>query len=135
MSVVSITNAKNAKSAGVIRYTETKRASAFFAKAIEIVKATWPRKTSAHVAHLTGVSERAVQFWLAGETRMSLDGAIALLQTDAGFEILEAIMGDAKVEWWVVTQVAQDVRKSKKAIKKEQERINRTRAQLDLLDQ
>lgn len=135
MSVVSITTAKKAKNAGEASFATNEDRFAIFKKIISVINATWPKKTPAHVAHLTGVSERAVQFWLAGTTRMSLDHVAALMRTDAGYEILEAIMGDCKAEWWIVTQSAHSVRKSRKAIKKEQERIAATRAQLDLLDQ
>lgn len=100
-----------------------------------ILKAFWPIKTASKVAYLTNVSERSVKFWLAGETRMSLENVIALLKTEAGFEILEAVLGkDCKAEWWLVTQSAQNIRRSRKAIKKEEERIAAMRAQLDLLD-
>lgn len=135
MSVVSITNAKNAKTGGepdcpqsAADFTALKRVSV-------ILKAFWPGKTSAKVAFVAGVSERSVKFWLAGETRMSLENVIALLRTDAGYEILEAVLGkDCRAEWWLVTQSAQNIRKSRKAIKREQDRIDATRAQLDLLD-
>lgn len=99
-----------------------------------ILRAFWPVKTAAKVAYLTGVSERSVKFWLAGETRMSLEHVVALLKTDAGYEILEAVLGDTKIEWWMVTRAAQNVRKSRKAIKREEDRIAKARAQLDLLD-
>ncbi len=66
---------------------------------------------------------------------MSIDAVVALLRTDAGYQILEAIMDEGcKAEWWLVTKAAQDVRTSRKAIKREQKRIDQTRAQLDLLD-
>lgn len=65
---------------------------------------------------------------------MSLENVVALLKTEAGFEILQAVLGDCKAEWWLTTQAAQNIRRSRKAIKREQDRINATRAQLDLLD-
>lgn len=135
MTVVSITTAKKAKSGGEEPFVKNEEHFSVLEKIMGVISAYWPKKTPAHVSHFTGVSERAVQFWLAGTTGMSLEHAVALLKTDAGYEILEAVMGDSKVEWWVVTQSAQSVRKSRKAIKKEQERIAATRAQLDLLDQ
>jgi hypothetical protein len=135
MTVVSITTAKKAKIAPEEAFVKNEERFSAFDKIIKVISARWPKKTPAHVAHLTGVSERAVQFWLAGTTRMSLEHVAALLRTDAGYEILEAVMGDSSAEWWIVTRSAQSVRKSRKAIKKEQERIAATRAQLDLLDE
>ena len=66
---------------------------------------------------------------------MSMDAVVALLRTEAGYDLLEAVLGDdCKAEWWLVTRSAQDIRKSRKAIKREQARIAATRAQLDLLE-
>lgn len=136
MSVVSINSAKNAKVGGEKFCTRSAISFAAFDKFLKVIRAAWPQKTAAHVAHITGTTERTVQFWLAGTTRMSVDAVVALLKTEAGYDILKAVMGDdCKAEWWRVTQSAQDIRKSRKAIKREQERIATTRAQLDLLDQ
>jgi len=135
MTVVSITTAKKAKLGGEKSFPKKETSFTTLDKIVSVINAVWPRKTASHVAHFAGVEERTVRFWLAGQTRMSFEAVTALLRTDAGYEILEAVMGDSKVEWWVVTKSAQSVRKSRKAIKKEQERIAATRAQLDLLDQ
>lgn len=126
---------KSANLGGVISFPNTETSFPAFKKIAKVIKAAWPTKTAAHVAYLTDSSERAVRFWLAGKTRMSVEAVASLLRTDAGFDILEAIMGDCKVEWWIVAQAGQAVRRSRKAIKKEQERIDKTRAQLNLLDQ
>lgn len=99
------------------------------------IRAAWPRKTAAHVAHLTGAEERTVKFWLAGETRMSVDAIVALLRTEDGYAILEAIMTDSNVRWWVALRTAHEIRKSRIALKAEEARHERLRAQLSLLDQ
>lgn len=135
MSVVSITTAKTSKEAGEKFCTKSAVSFRAFENLVRVIRAAWPKKTAACVAHLTGTNERTVQFWLAGNTRMSFDAVVALLRTEAGYEILDAVMGDdCRAEWWLVTQSAQNIRKSRKAIKREQERIEATRAQLDLLD-
>lgn len=131
----SARTAEPANRVSVVRFPHSESDFTIFRNISAVLKAFWPVKTAAKVAYLAGVSERSVKFWLAGETRMSLEHVVALLKTDAGFEILKAVLGDTKVEWWLVTQAAQDVRKSRKAIKKEQERIAAMRAQLELLDQ
>jgi hypothetical protein len=136
MGLASPPSAKTANQATVVRFPRSEADFTVFRNISAVLRAFWPIKTAAKVAYLTNVSERSVKFWLAGETRMSLEHVTALLKTDAGFDILKAILGDeCKAEWWLVTQSAQDIRKSRKAIKREQERIEATRAQLDLLDQ
>ncbi len=135
MSAVSINGEKNAKTGGEKYCTKSAISFAAFDKFLNVIRAAWPQKTAAHVAHVTGTTERTVQFWLAGSTRMSIDAVVALLRTDAGYDILNAVMGeDCKAEWWLVTQTAQDVRKMRKEIKKQEDRIAHRRAQLDLLD-
>lgn len=98
------------------------------------IRAAWPRKTAAHVAHFTGMEERTVKFWLAGETRMSVESIGALLRTEEGYAILAAIMGDSTAKWWQATRAAQDLRVSRRALKAQEERVARLRAQLTLLD-
>lgn len=106
-----------------------------FGQITAVLRALWPKKTAAHVSFLTGVSERAVKFWLAGETRMSVEHVTTLLRTEEGYAVLAAIMGDAEPEWWIIAKSGQSVRTSRKNIKREQDRIAAARAQLDLLDQ
>lgn len=134
MAIISIT-AKNAKLPGEKFCTKNAVSFRAFENLVRVIRAAWPKKTAAYVAHLTGTNERTAQFWLAGNTRMSFDAVVALLRTEAGYEILDAVMGDdCKAEWWLVTRSAQNIRKSRKAIKREEDRIAATRAQLDFLD-
>lgn len=134
--VVSINAAKNAKTMGEKFCTKSAISFAAFDKFLRVIRGAWPQKTAAHVAHITGTTERTVQFWLAGTTRMSVDAVVALLRTEAGYDILNAVMGDdCKAEWWIVTQAAQDVRKMRQEIKKQEDRIAHRRAQLDMIDQ
>lgn len=48
----------------------------------------------------TGTGVRACEYWLARQTDMSAEALAALLRSDAGLEILEAIIGTAKPAWW-----------------------------------
>lgn len=129
-------NAKVPNGGAVSGFPKSEADFTYLKRISAILKAFWPVKTAANVAFLTHVSERSVKFWLAGETRMSLENIVALLKTDAGFEILEAVLGpDCKAEWWLVTQTAQDVRKMRKEIKKQEDRIALRRAQIDMIDQ
>jgi hypothetical protein len=117
-----MTTEKNAKTAGEANFSKSETDSVPFEKIVNVIRRAWPKKTAAHVSFLTGVSERAVQFWLAGQTRMTLDHIAALLKTEEGYAILSAIMGDAKVEWWLDTMTAAELRDSRKALRMEQRR-------------
>lgn len=81
------------------------------------------------------MDERTVKFWLAGETRMSVESIGALLRTEEGYAILEAIMANSRANWWLATQTAQELRKSRQALKVQEQRVASLRAQMSLLDQ
>lgn len=137
MAVLSITTGKNAKQGDAPSFTKCETSFPGFDKIINAIKVAWPSKTAAHVAHLTGTSERAVKFWLAGETRMSADAIAALLRTHDGYLILAAIMGDANPPWWVAMQLAYKIRKSRRVIAAEQKRTEELRllqSQIDIFD-
>jgi hypothetical protein len=126
-----------ANSAAAIPFSKNEKSCSGFLQIINAIKAAWPNKTVAYVSHLTGASERAVHFWLAGSTRMSVDAIGALLRTPEGFLVLTAIMGDCNEEWWVEARLAEGVRQSRRAIKEQQKRIDALRAlqsQIDLFE-
>lgn len=136
MTIIPIT-AKNAKVATADRCTQREERFTAFGEIIKIIKTAWPTKTAAQVSFLTGVSERAVKFWLAGETRMTLENVSALLKTDEGYAILKAIMGDAKPEWWIDTMMAAELRASRKIQRAEAlrtERLKALRAQREMFE-
>jgi hypothetical protein len=135
MRGTSLTVLDCANSRGAQVCTGSAKSSPVLGKIINAIRVAWPRKTAAHVAHLTDMEERTVKFWLAGETRMSVDAVVALLRTEDGFAILEAIMTDSDVKWWVAMHTAHEIRKSRIALKAEEKRHERLRAQLSLLDQ
>lgn len=47
----------------------------------DVARLLWPTKTAAHVAALIGCTERAAEFWLAGDRPWSGD-AVALLVSE-----------------------------------------------------
>lgn len=128
------TDAVKANQPGVVPFPHSEERFTVFKAIVAVLKDIWPRKTISHASYATGVSERAVKYWLAGETRMSLEHVVALLRTDDGYEILEAIMGDCKAEWWLTTKVAHGLRQSRRAIRAQQKRIDELRAQRDQID-
>lgn len=60
----------------------------------------WPSKTAAELAARTGASPRACEHWLAGRCNLSGDALANLLRSDAGLEILSALLGEARPHWW-----------------------------------
>lgn len=135
MTNVVALNAENTKPAAGKSFTGNANRSPILLRLADAIRVCWPRKTAQCVSHLTNTDERTVKFWLAGETRMSVESVGALLRSSEGFAILTAIMGDAKPKWWLAAQSAQEIRTSRIAVKREQERIDRARAQLSLLDE
>ena len=128
MAGLSITGGKSANSRGEANFSKSEDRSVVFEKIVSIIRRAWPKKTAAHISFLTGVSERAVQFWLAGETRMTLDHVGALLKTEEGYAILCAIMGDCKAEWWLDTMMSAELRESRRAERAEARRTARLKA-------
>jgi hypothetical protein len=61
----------------------------------------FPVKTAAHLADLTGYSQRACEYWLAGGAVIPADALAALLQSSRGREFLAAVMADAAPRWWL----------------------------------
>ena len=88
----------------------------------------WPRKTAAELSLRTGTGVRACEYWLSRKTDMSADALAALLRSDAGLEILEAIVGDAKPNWW--KQFARTIELSR--LRKGQAEAARRLARLEL---
>lgn len=131
MVSASPANAKNPNGVQSDRFPQSEARFTAFGEITRIIRRAWPTKTAAHVSYLTGASERAVKFWLAGETRMTLEHVSALLKTDEGYAILKAIMGDATPEWWVDTMMAAELRDSRKIRRAEVRRTARLKALRD----
>lgn len=126
---------QNAKSGAGKSFTGNAKSFPTLLRVASAINALWPKKTAQYVAHLTNCDERTVKFWLAGETRMSVEAVGRLLDTDEGFEILTAIMGDSKRAWWQAMQIAQQLRTSKANLKREEKRTAALRAQLSLIEE
>lgn len=48
----------------------------------------------------SGAGIRACEYWIASKTEISADALAHLLRSDAGLDVLEAIIGDARPVWW-----------------------------------
>lgn len=134
MSTLSTAVSKIAKVAGVVSFPKKETSFPALQAVTNVINTLWPKKTSAHIRHFIqkllgpdhqGPSERTVRFWLAGETRMSVEALIALLRTDEGYAILVAVMGDSRPEWWLDTMMAAELRESRRLQRIEQRRTAR----------
>lgn len=67
---------------------------------MRVARNLWPAKPDRALAHRTGSSDRMCRYWLENKYRFSSDDLAALLRSNEGFQILEAVMGDAKPVWW-----------------------------------
>jgi len=65
-----------------------------------VARRLWPIKTARNLASRTRKTHRAAEDWIATRTGMSADALADLLRSDAGRDVLEAIMGDAPPSWW-----------------------------------
>jgi hypothetical protein len=67
---------------------------------MRVCRAIWPSKTALELAARTGASERTAKYWLARQCDLSAEHLAELLRSDAGLEVLEALMGEARPAWW-----------------------------------
>ena len=109
---------------------ETRNALRLTDAVMRVAQALWPRKTASELAFRTGSSQRACEYWLSRKTEMSADALTALLRSDAGFETLEAIMGDARPDWWKQFRRTAEISTIRKAQDDARRRIERL--ELDL---
>lgn len=65
-----------------------------------VARRLWPVKTARQLAARAGVTHRASEFWLSQQTGMSADALAELLRSDAGLQMLEAIIGEHTPSWW-----------------------------------
>ena len=66
----------------------------------EVARRLWPVKTARHLASRAGTTHRAAEFWLSQQTGMSADALADLIRSDAGLDVLRALIGDAPPSWW-----------------------------------
>lgn len=79
----------------------------------EAVRTIFPAKTAANMASLTGLQMRACEYFLSRKTSLSSDAVVAFLQSEEGLIALEALMGDARPEWWKALKRAIEIEKIK----------------------
>lgn len=91
---------------------------------LDVAKRIWPTKTAWHLASQTHVSERAAQFWLAGQTGMTLAAARELMRGPHGFEFLVAYVGDdCNALWFERCKLAHEVGVTSRKLRAEEKRF------------
>lgn len=99
-------------------------------KVMRTAQTLWPRKTAAELSVRTGTGVRACEYWLSRRSAMSAEALAALLRSESGLEILEAIIGDAKPIWW--RQFARTIELSRLRKAQDEARRRLERLELDL---
>ncbi len=92
----SVTASGLSNSGGVDRYTE----SAATYTISEVFRGKYPSKTWAFIANLLGLQERAAKHRLAASRPYTVAELQIILQSEDGFDFLNALMEDAQPKWW-----------------------------------
>lgn len=65
----------------------------------DLIRSLWPTKTSAHLAHAAGVSQRAAELSLAERRQFAPDTLVALLKGEHGGAVLLALTEGSDAAW------------------------------------
>lgn len=102
MGSASFSNAKNAKAGGASDCRRYEAALRTNFSVMQTWRGFWGRfKYRTELEKATRASDRMIQYWLSNRYSISAGDLADLIRTDAGFAILDTIMGDdAKPVWW-----------------------------------
>lgn len=64
-----------------------------------LIRTLWPVKTSAHLAHAAGLSQRAAELSLAERRQFAPDTLVALLDSEHGPDVLLTLLDHSKQPW------------------------------------
>lgn len=96
--------AESAKSVGAKSCTRSGTSVPSIDPVMRKARSCFPVKTAAHLSEITGYSERAVKYWLAGETKIPSDALAALIRSEHGLQFLSVLMSGASPTWWTWLQ-------------------------------
>lgn len=94
------------------------------------IRELFPEKTAACFASATGLSINACEKSLSQKRAISSDALVALLDTDHGYEVLKALMGDSRRKWWKTLKRAVEREAMKAEIADLQKRIDALNGEL-----
>lgn len=130
MTSVSITTTKSATPGAAKDCGKTRNALQLTTSVMRAAQALWPRKTAAELSMRTGTGVRACEYWLSRKTAMSADALAELIRSDAGLEIIAAIIGDVRPVWW--KHFARTIEMSRLRKAQDESRRRLERLELDL---
>jgi hypothetical protein len=130
MAEASPGDSRKANQATATDCGKTRNALRLTASVMQAAQALWPRKTAAELSMRAGTGVRACEYWLSRRTEMSADALAELIRSDAGLEILEAIIGDARPVWW--KHFARTIEMSRLRKAQDESRRRLERLELDL---
>lgn len=131
MSRGSMTGRGNASSGPEEAFRESGKSLPTNSIVMRVARGLWPRKTDLELAARTTASDRMARYWLAERYRLSADDLAALLRSDAGLDILEAIMGDAVPAWWRRVKRAASLSALRRAQEEQRQKIEQLELNLD----
>lgn len=73
-----------------------------------VLRGIWPKKTAAHMATYTGLLTRSCESFLSRNSALNGEAVIALLRSEHGKEVLEAVMQDSGARWYAEFQLMWD---------------------------
>lgn len=132
MGSASIIGAENAKNDTETCFGKNRNMLRTIDAVMRAAQRLWPRKTAAELSIRSGVSVRACEYWLSRKTDMSADALASLLRSDAGLDVLEAIIGDAKPKWWKQFALTIEISKARKQQEQTRARLERMEREFDL---
>jgi hypothetical protein len=80
--------------------SETGKPLPLISAVMRLARTLWPSKTALELASRTGASERMCRYWMSERFDISAEHLAELLRSDAGLAVLEALMGEARPDWW-----------------------------------
>lgn len=92
--------ADRANSAGEQLCTGSSTSLHPIAAVMRVARSLWPSKTALELSARTGACERTAKYWLARRCNLSAENLAELIRSDAGLSVLEALMGDARPDWY-----------------------------------
>jgi hypothetical protein len=117
-------NTISANSAAEPQFAKTQSLCAHWDRLHNTIRELFPVKTSAYLAEATGLSQRAAEMNLREKRGLSSDALVALLDTDHGYDVLKALMGDSRRKWWKTLKRAAEREQMKSEIAELQKRID-----------
>lgn len=131
MRGISAARAEKAKAPGAKRCTSKCNTLHQILPFELFLRAVWPVDRTKNYMRLTGKSERAAKYQIAGDSQPSYTDIVAVLRSEHGFDFLQHVMGDARPKWWRGVQKARGLGDMRRQLAEQQRRIAQLEMQID----